>query len=233
MELSSILETPASWVLPAINILWFLFIAAHGDTNNVETLIRYGATERVRIWKYGESWRLLTSCFLHVGWIHLLMNTYFMFGWCRNVEGVLGTVKFLMAYLISGIGASAVSVLGHRAVSAGASGAGFGMIGVDLMIRYRMLGNWDLFFGDPGVKSVLMSVVVWILIGIFLIRGLDNFAHVGGLIFGLLSGYALSIPEDDRFRIPVILLVIAVWIGTVLMSLTSKYARKPQDPGPA
>ena len=85
MELSSILETPASWVLPAINILWFLFISAHGDTNNVETLIRYGATERVRIWKYGESWRLLTSCFLHVGWIHLLMNTYFMFGWCRNV----------------------------------------------------------------------------------------------------------------------------------------------------
>jgi len=231
MELSSILATPASWAIGAINVLWFLFVTAHGDTTNVETLIRFGATERVRIWKHGESWRLVTACFLHIGWIHLLWNTYMMFGWCQHVEGVLGTVKFLLAYLVSGIGACAISVMGHRVVSAGASGAGFGMIGVDLMIRYRVLGNWDQFFGDDYVRYVLKMVAFWILIGVFLIRGMDNFAHVGGLIFGLLSGYALSIPEDDRFRIPVLLTVIAVWIGTVLMSLTPKFARKPEDPG--
>jgi len=231
MDLASILDTPAAWALAAINVLWFLFVTAHGDTNNVETLIRYGATERVRIWKYGESWRLVTSCFLHIGWMHLLVNTYFMFGWCQRAEGILGTVKFLLAYLVSGIGASAVSVLSHRAISAGASGAGFGMIGVDLMIRYRVLGNWDLFFSDGDVQYVLKMTAFWLLLGFILIRGMDNFAHLGGLVFGLLSGYALSMQEDERFRIPVILVVLAIWIGTVLMSLTPKFARRPDDPG--
>ena len=90
-------------------------------------------------------------------------------------------------------------------------------------------------FEEQAVKGKFTTIVLGVLIiedliGIFLIRGLDNFAHVGGFVFGLLSGYALSIPEEESFRIPVILIVLAIWIGTVMMSLTPKYARKPQEP---
>lgn len=225
MDLDSLQSAPATWAISAINVLWFLYVTAHGDTRSVETLIRYGATERVKIWKEGESWRLLTSCFLHIGWIHLLWNTYMMFGWCGHVEQELGTVRFVLAYLMTGIGAAAASVIGHRAVSAGASGSGFGMIGVALMIQYRHIGTWSGFFGDPYVQYMLRSTAIWLVLGIFLIR-VDNFAHMGGWIFGLLAGYALSVDPGDPMRLPVLLGVIGIWIAVVLMSLNPRFARK-------
>ena len=231
MEFDSLTTSPATWVIAAVNILWFLYVTAHGDTRNPETLVRFGATERVRIWREGESWRLLTSCFLHIGWLHLLWNSYMMFGWCAHVEAELGTVPFTMAYLMTGIGAAAVSVLGHRAISAGASGSGFGMIGVTLMIAYRHIGSWNGFFADPWVFSILKSTVVWILIGIFLIR-VDNYAHVGGLIFGLLAGYGLSFEPENPARIPVLLIIIAVWIAVVLCSLQPRFARRDVNDSP-
>jgi rhomboid protease GluP len=230
MDLNSFRTSPATWVISAFNVLWFLYVTSHGDTRNPEVLVRFGATERVRIWKEGESWRLVTSCFLHIGWMHLLWNTYMMFGWCAHVEQELGTVPFVLSYLMTGIGAAAVSVLGHRAISAGASGSGFGMIGVTLMIARHHLGTWDLFFSDPFVHYILRSTVIWILLGIFFIR-VDNYAHVGGLIFGLLAGYALGLDADDPTRIPVILGVLAVWFPVVFASLSPRFARRDVNDG--
>lgn len=232
MDLHSILATPASWAIAATNVVFFLIAQSHGDTRIPENLIRYGALERGRIWKHGESWRLVSSMFMHVGWIHLFWNTYAMFGWCEHVEQELGTVSFVLAYLMTGIGASAVSVLGHRAVSAGASGAGFGMIGVALMIRYRALGSTDAFFSDPYALSILRNAGLWILLGIFIIRGMDNWAHGGGFVFGLMGGYALTFTHgpDTKMRIPVLVVIIGVWIAVVLASLNPRFARKPRDP---
>jgi rhomboid protease GluP len=157
--------------------------------------------------------------------MHLFWNTYMMFGWCAHVEEELGTVPFVLAYLMTGIGAAALSVLGHRAISAGASGSGFGMIGVALMIARHHLGSWDLFFSDPYVLYILRSTVVWILLGIFFIR-VDNYAHVGGLIFGLLAGYALGLDAAAPERIPMILGVLAIWFLGVFASLTPRFARR-------
>ncbi|HLY75231.1 MAG TPA: rhomboid family intramembrane serine protease [Planctomycetota bacterium] len=225
MDVESLLTAPATWVISIFNVVWFLYVTMHGDTRNPDTLVRFGATERYRIWSEGESWRLLTSCFLHIGWIHLLWNTYMMFGWCARVEQELGTVRFVMAYLMTGIGASAISVLGHRAIAAGASGAGFGMIGVTLMIQYRRLGTWGLFWSDPYVYSILRMTIIWVLIGIFLIR-VDNYAHVGGLIFGIMAGYALTLDGDDPARIPILVGVIVIWFGIVFASLHPRFARR-------
>lgn len=231
MDLQSFLETPASWAIGATNVVFFLIAQSHGDTRLAENLIRYGALDRGRIWKEGESWRLLTAMFLHVGWLHMVWNTYMMFGWCEHVETELGTVGFVLAYLMTGIGASAVSVLGHRAVSAGASGAGFGMIGVVLMIYYRQLGSWQEFFADPRVLSILKTAALWFFLGIFVIRVMDNWAHGGGFVFGLLGGYALTYPKADHpMRIPILVLIVGIWIAVVLASLSPRFARKPRDP---
>ena len=233
MELSSVLATPAAWAIAAINVVYFLIAQSQGNTTQAETLIRFGALDRVRIWKEGESWRLVTACFLHVGWMHLFWNTYAMFGWCQHVEEELGTVQFILAYLMTGIGASAVSVLGHRAVSAGASGAGFGMIGVALMIAYRNLGGWHEFFSNPSVLYILRTTAIWFVLGLFAIR-MDNFAHAGGFVFGLLAGYAMSLsPEHSKgLRLPVLLGVLAIWIAVVLASLSPRFARKPRESDP-
>lgn len=230
MDANTFLNAPATLAISALNVLWFLYVQSHGDTTQTDTLVRFGATERYRIWKEGESWRLVTSCFLHIGWIHMLWNTYMMFGWCRHVEETLGSVKFALAYLMSGIGASAISVLGHRVVSAGASGAGFGMIGVALVIAYRSIGSLNGFLADSYVLYILKTTAIWFLLGLFLLR-MDNWAHAGGLVFGLLAGYALSIPPEEPMRLPVLLIVISVWIGVVLASLNPRFARKDVNDG--
>ena len=234
MDLNSLLQTPAALAIPAVNIIFFLVLQAQGGAARADTLIRFGALDRRRIWREGESWRLVTACFLHGGWLHLFMNTYFMFGWCQHIEHELGTIRFVLAYLMTGIGASAVSLMGHRAVSVGASGAGFGMIGVTLMIDYRHLGSWDAFFSNPDVLGILRGAGIWFLLGIFVLRGLDNWAHGGGFVFGLLGGYALTLSaeEESGMRIPVLIVVLAIWLGVVWASLHPRFARRPRDLGP-
>jgi rhomboid protease GluP len=219
-----------TWAISVLNVGWFLFAQSHGDTRDASILLLFGATERRRIWA-GESWRLLTSCFLHIGWVHLLMNTYFMFGWCSYVEQELGPLRFALAYLLTGIGASAISVIGHTVIGAGASGSGFGMIGIVLMIAYRKLGGWEPFFANESVQSILRNTAIWVVLGIFLIR-MDNFAHLGGLVFGLLIGYAMTPPEDasDAGRLIPYALAVGLWIAVVLMSLNPRFVRRDQDP---
>jgi rhomboid protease GluP len=81
--------------------------------------------------------------FLHVGWIHLLWNTYASIGWCTAIERAMGKRRFLFLYLASGVGAGCVSLVGSMIfgpkVSAGASGAMFGIIGATLAIRRQRL----------------------------------------------------------------------------------------------
>jgi rhomboid protease GluP len=98
------------------------------DVASSQALIAAGALERSQVWA-GQWWRLLTAVFLHIGLIHLLANSLFGFSWCRVVERVLGHGRFLALYLVAGLGASASSLLAHDVISAGASGALFGMIG--------------------------------------------------------------------------------------------------------
>ncbi len=155
-----------------------------------------------------------------------------MFGWNKYVEQELGSIRFALAYLITGIGASAVSVMGHRAISAGASGAGFGMIGVILILSYRHLGSWSEFFADPSVLSNLRSTGIWFLLGVFLLP-MDNYAHAGGFVFGLLAGYAMTpFADEEKMRIPLLTTLIVVWIAVVLASLRPRFARNPGDDAP-
>ncbi len=96
---------------------------------DTESLIAWGANFRP-ITLAGEWWRLLTSCFLHIGIIHLLMNLYALMYIGIQLEPHLGKTRFLAAYLLTGIAGSANSLYWHEfTVSAGASGAIFGMYG--------------------------------------------------------------------------------------------------------
>ena len=203
------------------NAAVFLFAESHGSTTTTEILIHFGASERGHLWS-GEYWRLITPMFLHIGWMHLAWNAYGLFGWCRPVERALGSARFALAYLASGIGATATSVLCHDVVSAGASGAGFGIIGVALALRFRAVGSRRAFLDDATVRSTLGTMAVWTVLGLVAL-GMDHFAHLGGFVVGGALGLVLTHrPASGRAAV-LPWVVFAVPFAAVALASTQRW----------
>lgn len=216
-------RSPLTWLITAINLGIFTLAWIRGGSSglgvDVEVLLSLGASNRAYV-QDGDYWRLLTAVFLHSDWIHVLVNSVFMFSWCATVERTVGPGWFAFAYLTMGSGSFAASVLGRPYTSVGASGAGFGMIAVVLAMLYRREGNWNSFISNPYVRSILSQVAFWILIGFFVFRGMDNVAHVGGLVLGVLCGLILE-RRRGRREVKWMLTLgayILVWAGVVVAS---------------
>jgi len=217
-----ILEIPITCLFTAIVLGVFVIAWTHGEhaggSLSIDTLRSYGAVKRFLVWN-GDYWRLLTAVFMHAGWIHILLNTYMLFTWGGEVERTVGSVWFTFAYVTTGIGASAVSVLCQNVTSVGASGALFGIIGVVLAILYRRVGSWESFMANPMARQILFQALAWILIGFSFLRGsIDNYAHLGGFAFGIPCGLLL---EGRRGRkrnrwIAGLAAYILVWLGVVV-----------------
>lgn len=189
-------------ILINTNILVFLIMVMFGVdfiSPTTDQLLFWGANFRP-ITLEGEYWRLLTNCFLHIGVFHLLMNMFALMYIGILLEPHLGKIRFLSAYLLAGILASVTSLWWHDlTVSAGASGAIFGMYGVFLIML-----TTDIF-EENSRKALLPSIVVFV--GYNLINGLngaiDNAAHIGGLIAGAIIGYAyvFNLSEEDEAKL--------------------------------
>jgi len=137
----------------------------------------------------GEWWRLLTSTFLHGGFMHLAANMYGLLFVGIFLEPVLGKMKYLGIYLITGIIASGVSLWWNdTVVSIGASGAIFGLYGAFLALL--ITGVFPKEMGKAFMVSTMIFICYNLVIGIFG-NGTDNAAHIGGLVSGLLIGLAL------------------------------------------
>ncbi len=208
--LDKFFDSPATWVITGLNIAVYLgaeFIWGH------ETLLQWGASMRSPVWA-GEYWRFITPIFIHIGFMHLFWNCYAGFGWLKDVEHQLGTGKFVLGYLMAGIAGCAASLLGQDVVSAGASGAGFGMIGVTLSLYYFRCGDWDTFINDLQVRSIFLNLVIWTAIGFFAFN-MDHFAHGGGLVCGFAYGYLMT-GEPRHWRVPAIVGFIVLWTALVV-----------------
>lgn len=141
----------------------------------------------------GEWWRLGTAMFLHFGVFHLLMNMWALWDAGQLVERMYGPLRFAVIYFLGGVAGNLFSLVSHhgQAVSGGASGAIFGLYGALLVCLWRERKNlhphefrW-LFWGASGFSVVIVIVGL-------LIPGIDNAAHIGGFLTGLLSGVALA-----------------------------------------
>lgn len=184
-------DAPLTYAFAAVNVLVLLWVEGHGSSTDSASLVRFGALERSRVWA-GEPWRLVSAAFLHAGWIHLLWNTIAGVPWCRPVERALGSAGFLVVYLASAVGASALSLLGQDVVSAGASGALFGIVGAALVLHRRGVGTWRAFLRSRASRWVLASIAAWSVLGLWL--PLDQLAHAGGLVSGGAAAWLLSRP---------------------------------------
>lgn len=181
---------PITFAILAINLGWFLWAEKHGSTETTDILLRFGAVEPIHVWS-GEHWRVASYMFLHIGWIHLLWNSYAGFGICADVERALGRWRFLVAYLVSGVaGGCATVITTYEGTSAGASGAMFGMIGALLALKHRQLGSFRAFLADRGTRATLVNAGIWLVIGTYV--NFNNRAHFGGLVAGAAITWAMA-----------------------------------------
>lgn len=159
-----------------------------GSTNSL-VLILLGANFKPMVLQ-GQVWRFFTSMFLHIGLSHLFFNTYALFVFGVEMERVFGRARFITIYVLAGLFGSLASFALHDVtISAGASGAIFGVIGMQLAYfkKYQqMLGE----FGRSRLMNVFFIIGLNLLFG-FTVPGIDNLAHLGGLISGALMAYKL------------------------------------------
>jgi rhomboid protease GluP len=176
-------------LLGAIGVCFGLETLLGGSTS-IRTLVQVGAQVNMLV-AAGQYWRLITAMFLHIGPAHLAFNMYALFSLGRDIEGFYGSLRFLAIFFISGLaGNVAYYVLGPNAVSAGASGAIFGLIGAEVAF---LVSNRSLFgsFRRQRLLNLAFLIVVNLAFG-FMNRGINNLAHLGGLVSGLILGFALT-----------------------------------------
>ena len=202
-------------IIIAICVLVFIamYIWGRGSEDTI-TLLMFGANFRPLV-QAGEVWRLATSMFLHIGIIHLLVNMYSLLIIGRQLESFLGKWKFLIVYLGSGILGSLLSVVIHSSISAGASGAIFGLLGSLLYFGY----HYRLYLGTVLKSQVIPIIIINLLIG-FMVPGIDNFAHIGGLVGGYLITMAVGIPgkskKNDRINGIIVLTLLISFLCYML-----------------
>ena len=196
-----------------ITVFLAMYIWGNGSEDSI-TLLLFGANFRPLV-QAGQVWRLATSMFLHIGIVHLVVNMYSLLIIGKQLEGFLGKWKFLIVYLGSGILGSLLSVVVHSSVSAGASGAIFGLLGSLLYFGY----HYRLYLGTVLKTQVIPIILLNLLIG-FMVPGIDNFAHIGGLVGGYLLTMIVGVPgktkKSDRINGAIVLTLLVAFLCYML-----------------
>ncbi|MCI8320835.1 MAG: rhomboid family intramembrane serine protease [Dorea sp.] len=187
-------------LLILINAGVFLILSMQGMTEDAEFLLHHGAMYVPYVAEGGEYYRLFTCMFLHFGFEHLMNNmiVLLLVGW--NLEEAVGRLKFLLIYVASGLCGNVASAVwdirtGEYAVSAGASGAVFGLIGALFYVALRNRGR----IGDISGRGIIFMIAVMLYYG-FSNAGVDNAAHIGGLLSGFFFAVLLYRKRDRKDR---------------------------------
>lgn len=197
--------TPATTAIVVANVIVFVVMVIFAgptviNSPSSQVILAFGA-DRGTLAMTGEYWRLITNVFVHIGILHLFMNMWIFAVMGPNVERIYGPVKYILAYLMAGLGGSLLSIYFKPfATSAGASGAVFGVFGLWfgflLANRKRLKENF--------VKSNMQSAAVFFVIVLVqghMRAGTDNEAHIGGVLIGILCGFliATSFPGEPKW----------------------------------
>lgn len=180
------IEAVCTTALIVINSAVFLIFSLMGDTEDGYFMLMHGAMYEPFITEGHEYYRIITSMFLHFGIHHLLNNMVLLgaLGW--NLELEIGRIKFLIIYFVSGIGGNLFSLYWNTSrqvgvVSAGASGAIFGLMGALLYVVIANRGQ----LGRLSGRGLLFMVALSLYFGLTS-SGVDNSAHIAGLVCGFL-----------------------------------------------
>ncbi|WP_394232952.1 rhomboid family intramembrane serine protease [Niallia oryzisoli] len=207
-----------TYLFIAIQIIMFILMEAAGGSTNTSVLIEFGAKANWLILE-GEWWRLFTPIVLHIGILHLVMNTFALYYLGLTVERLFGNSRFLFIYVFAGFCGSFASLLFSQNISAGASGAIFGCFGA---LLYFGTAFPKLFFRTMGT-NILVVIAINLAFG-FSVSGIDNAGHIGGLIGGFLAAAIVHIPKQKRpiVQVTAFLASAALIFGLFQYSFTNK-----------
>ncbi len=198
-----------TYALIIINLFIFLFPMFYGNAEQVYNLFAsYGPFV-----KMGEYYRLLTAAFLHANIAHLIFNMYALWIIGMQLESFIGRWRYLVVYLFSAITGSLLSVIvTPDAVSVGASGAIFGLLGALLYFGY----HYRVYLGTVIKSQIIPLIVINLLLG-FMVPGIDNAAHIGGLIGGALIMIGVGVKyKSSNFEKINGLIVSAIYLGFLI-----------------
>lgn len=208
-------------ILIYLNILVFLLMTLSGispfDPESY-ALIDWGGNFRP-LFKEGEYWRLFTYMFLHAGIIHLAGNIFALLYIGLHLEPLLGKLRYASAYVLSGIAAGIVSMYMHGfSVGVGASGAIFGLYGVFFAL---LTTN---FIKKPLRTTLLRGLLFFIVYNLLygLSGNIDNAAHTGGLVSGMMIGYAyLYGLRNNHSQAKQLSVIVLLTIGIIAATIYS------------
>jgi rhomboid protease GluP len=179
-------RAPVTFTLLAIIAIVFAVEYWTNAVNDDEVLYGLGAILPLKD-LHGQYWRFLTGMFLHAGVLHWLVNSWAIFQLGTLYEALFGSKRFALVYFVSGLAASLASSLHGMGMSVGASGAVFGVMGAFIFSILRS----PRYRHQPWVRGLVGQIVFWIILNLAIgasIKVIDNAAHVGGLVAGLLLG---------------------------------------------
>ena len=180
-------------VLIAINVIWFIILSLKGDVNNAGYMASMGASYGPYVFERYQFWRLITCMFMHFGIMHLMGNMIYLFLAGLNLERIIGHWKYLALYFLAGFGASLISTAfyymrGSDVVSAGASGAIYGLIGAVVVLTFKNRGRTS-----RGAMWIRIGIVLMFLFySNFVNTRVDAVAHIAGFGLGILLMIALG-----------------------------------------
>ena len=201
-------------ILVVLNILIYVLSILFGQYKEiVNSFCVYGPLIRL-----GEYYRLITGIFLHGNILHLLFNCYALWIIGSQIESFMGKWKYLIIYLFSGPMGSLFSITFSNYASIGASGAIFGLLGSMLYFGY----HYRVYLGNV-VRSQIIPLIILNLVFGFILTGVDNFAHIGGLLGGVLITVALgvkykstSFEKMNGWVVTFILTAFMIYMGIIL-----------------
>lgn len=206
-----------SYFLIVINVVIFLLMYSLGEgSENLNTLINFGANYAPLV-KSGDYYRLITSAFLHIGLVHLICNMYALYIIGTQVEQYFGKLKFLLIYFFSAITGSLFTLVlsNQNTVSAGASGAIFGLFSAILYFGYHYRG----YIGNTIIRQITPVIILNLFIS-FSVPNVGAAAHIGGLIGGYTISSALGADlSEDNFQkisgyiITILLTIFLIYMG--------------------
>ncbi|WP_268913306.1 rhomboid family intramembrane serine protease [Lentilactobacillus sp. SPB1-3] len=177
-------------------VVVFGIMTLSGGTENPAVLVEFGAKYNPLIVE-GQYWRFITPIFIHIGFMHILMNGITLYFIGQYVENIFGHARFFAIFMISGIIGNFASFAFNDGISAGASTAIFGLFGAFLMLG-------ESFQDNPMIVSLARTFLLFVALNIgmdLFVSGIDIAGHIGGLIAGFLSAYIVGVNFDKIPRI--------------------------------
>ncbi len=233
--------TPVTYAILVFNSVVYLlmaivvggkFLDALFYMNDPGTLVAFGAKTN-ELLQGGEWFRLVTPIFIHANFVHILLNSYAIWSIGPVVERLYGSARFLLIYLLAGVGGVIGSYIGGMTRPAwipgvGASGAIFGLFGLLVVFGYKYRDELPPNFRRAVTTGMLPVIAINLFIG-FSIPAIDNSAHIGGLIAGAALAFLIPYLPPGHARVSRVGLAI---LGICVAIIAYSFVRAYQTSGP-